>query len=217
MKKAQSELLATVALIGLALVMGVAIISLVGSTIASYRDQVLLMNTLNTEVSNTFVNLITYDNTSNRLWLLLKRLDGSRIDFFIAVAVDSQYIPCSNARYYNPVKDTDSIMCNEAEDCPAAQQFKLASPGSLYVPYEGSIVSFADFVRARNYGLSTTSSIPICIVKNVCNLVSIPGLCANNTIFVVSIPSGARVVRIFTFTLFNNNLYLVNVYEVRLS
>jgi hypothetical protein len=215
--KAQSELLTTVVLIGLALVIGIAMISLVGSTVSSYREQALLINTLNSEISNTFVNLVTYDDTRGRLWLLLKRLDGSRADFFIAIAADTQYLQCSSIQYFNPAADTNGVMCDESGDCPSAQQFRLGDPNKIYVPYGGSITTLANFIRARGYGISTASYVPICIVRNVCNLASIPGLCTSNTIFRVSLPIGVKMVRVFIFTLFSDNLYLVNVYEVRIS
>ena len=216
-RRAQSELLTTVALIGLALVIGIAMISLVGSTVSSYREQALLINTLNSEISNTFVNLITYDDAGGRLWLLLKRLDSSRTDFFIAIAADTQYLQCSSVQYFNPAADTNGIMCDEGGDCPSAQQFRLGDPKGIYVPYGGGITTLVDFIRARDYGIPTASYVPICTVRNVCNLAPTPGLCTNNTIFRVSLPIGVKTVRVFIFTLFSNNLYLVNVYEVRTS
>lgn len=212
--KGQSELLSAMMYIGLALVIGVAMLSYFSSVISSYNDQVLLSNHIQYEASNVLVSVVSYDAKASTLWLLLKRVDGSRINFFIAVDVGSQYIPCSSISAYYPHRDNDGVLCNSANDCIESATVFSGSMDKVYIPWEGALSDFLSYSKAMGYTIGTMH---VCRIENICMYVTGTGLCDESTIVKLNLPGTANVARIFIATLYNNKPYIVGLYEVFLK
>lgn len=213
--KGQSELLATVMYIGLALIIGIAMLSYFSSTVSGYRSQLDLVNHLQSESANILVSEISYDDRSSTLWLLLKRIDGTTSSFFIAVDVGSGYLSCMAASLYNPRGDTDGIVCNEVgRDCISSSPAYTGSMERVYVPWEGSIADLRSY--ARGMGLTVAGTIYICRVENVCRYTQTQGLCRDSTLVRLQLPR-TGIARVLVFTLYSNTPYLVGIHEVALG
>lgn len=211
--RGQSELIGAFVFIGVAAVIGVAMIAYTSSIVSNYRSQLDLANALRSDASSIGINIIYYNNASSTLWILLNRVDGSRASYFIAVDTGSGYLPCSNIRFYNPNNDTDGILCNESEDCPTSTQVYSGSLSNVYIPWEGAITDYQRYAKVKGY--STTEPIYICKIENVCNYTSTSGLCYEGTIARLSLPQ-TSIARILVISLYNNKPYVVGVYEVPL-
>ncbi|MEM4552893.1 MAG: hypothetical protein QXI86_01480 [Ignisphaera sp.] len=213
--KGQSELLTTFMYIGLAVVVGVAMLSYFSSVLAGYRSQLDLLNNLQIESVNIFVSEISYDDRASTLWLLFKRIDGSLSDFFVAVDVGTSYLPCSSISFYNPRGDSDGVICNDVgRDCIYSSSIYSGSMERVYVPWEGSIVDFRSYARSMGFTLSDT--IHICRIENVCRYISTQGLCRDSTIARIQLPE-TSIARIFIVTLYGGTPYIVGVHEVALG
>lgn len=214
-RRGESTLVSSIVLIGFALVIGVAMLSYSISLIAYYRSQVDLSTTLQSEVVNTLVNVVSYDNTTSTLWLLFKRIDGSKQGFFIVVEASGVYLNCSSILVYNPSRDSNSILCDEQNDCLNSSAVTKVTPDKVYVYEEGSVVDFSTYAKLRGYTLP--NSIEVCRVPNVCEVANYPGACSASTFTKLLVPSSAGKVRVFLVVLFNNRPYIVNIYEVPLK
>ncbi|MEM1525953.1 MAG: hypothetical protein QW775_02160 [Ignisphaera sp.] len=212
--KGQSELLTVIMYIGLALVVGVTMLSYFSSVISSYNDQVLLSNHIQYEASNVIVNVISYDVGASTLWLLLKRVDGSRNGFFIAVDTGSQYISCSKIYVYYPHLDDDGILCNSNNDCVESITIFSGSMDKVYIPWEGSLSDFLSYSKAMGY---TIGNMHICRIENICAYSDNTGICNENIIAKLNLPGDTKVARIFIVTLYSNKPYIVGLYEVLLE
>lgn len=210
--RGQSELIGAVAFIGLALVIGIAMISYLSSVVSGYRSQLELANALQSESSSVMVNIVSYDDSSSTLWLLLKRADGSRADYYIAVDTGSQYLQCSNIYFYNSSADRDGVLCNE-NDCPSSIQIYSGSLSRVYIPWEGAISDYQTYARVMGY--TATGPIYICRVDNICRYTSPSGLCYDGTIARVYLQQ-ASLARILVIAMHSNTPYVVGVYEVAL-
>lgn len=211
--KGQSELISVVAFVGLALVIGVAMLSYFSSVISGYRSQAELSDHLQSESQNIHLDIISFDATTSTLWIILKRLDGSRSSYFIAVDTGAQYLGCSNISMYNPYNDNDGILCNSPNECITSQRVYEGSMTNVYTVWEGAISDFLSYSRAMGYTMGT---IRICRIENVCTYSQRPGICDENTIARLRLSSGTTLARIFVVTLYNNVPYIVGLHEVHL-
>lgn len=212
--RGQSELVSTVIYIGLALVIGVAMLSYFTSVVAGYRENALLSSYLASEASNTLINMISFDNRSSVLWLLLKRVDGSRNNFFIAIEDGVQYLPCSSISFYNPYNDRDGILCNSLNECIRSTQVYGGSMDGVYIPWEGVVASFQQYAEAMGY--TTANPIRICAVENICRYSPSTAPCSESTIARVELSHRASKSRIFIVALYGGRPYVVGLYEVTL-
>uniref|UniRef100_A0A7C2ZML0 Uncharacterized protein n=1 Tax=Ignisphaera aggregans TaxID=334771 RepID=A0A7C2ZML0_9CREN len=212
MSRGQSELLTAIVFVGLSLVIGAAMLGYYSAVASSYREQLLLAEHLRKEASSVMLSIISYDNRSSSLWILLKRLDGSSSDFLVAIGSGGVYLGCSDIAMYNPYND-DGIACNDGSDCISSQQAFSGDPERVYVPWEGGISDFKSYAVAMGYPLG---SIHICRVPNVCRFGDTPGICQEGTVVRVQLPSDTDVARIFIATMYSNKPYIVSVHEVPL-
>lgn len=213
--RGESALLTAIIFIGVALVIGVAMLSYFTSIATYYRDQVDLSSHLQSEASNVFVNIISYDTASSSLWFLLKRTDGSGSSFFVIVDMGSEYSNCSNIYVSNPYRDQDGILCNSNNDCVQATPVYRGPMNGVYVPWEGVIVDFSSYAKTAGYTLSDT--VYVCRLSNVCEFSGSQGLCSENTIVKIQLPSYAGVIRLYTVAIYSNKPYIVGIYEVTVS
>lgn len=201
--------------IGVALVIGVAMLSYFTSVAAYYKDQVDLSNYLQTEASSVLVNVVSYDAATSSLWFLFKRTDGSGSSFFVIVDTGSEYLNCSNIYVSNPYRDEDGVLCNSNNDCVQAVPIYRGSMKGVYIPWEGAIIDFLSYAKMAGYTLSDT--VYVCRLNNVCEFSSSRGLCTENTIVKLQLPSYASVIRLYTVAIYSNKPYVVGVYEVSVS
>ncbi|MCX8168071.1 MAG: hypothetical protein N3D82_03485 [Ignisphaera sp.] len=213
-RRGQSELVSTIIYIGLALVIGIAMLSYFTSVVAGYRESILLSSHLASEASNVLVSTISFDNRSSTLWLLLKRVDGSRGSFFIAVEDGLQYLPCSSISFYNPYSDEDGVLCNSLNDCPGSSRMYEGSMDGVYIPWEGSVSSFRQYAKSMGYTIA--NPVRICTVENICRYSPAPGLCTESTIVRVKLSREASRVRTLIVAPYGGRPYVVGVYEVTL-
>jgi hypothetical protein len=210
----QSELVSAIIFIGIALIIGTTMLAYVNTMISSYREQVNLLNFLQQEASNIFINTISFDSSSNTLWILLKKLDGSGAPFFIAVDDGSRYLSCSSIKVYNPVNDDNGIVCDTDSDCLASSTVFSSSLSKVYTVREGQVISFQQYAARNNFTIS--SPINICRVENECALREAKGLCNENTIVRIDLGESSNRVRILIATMYNGVPYIVGFYEVML-
>ncbi len=213
-KRGQSELLSTIIYIGFALLIGISMLSYVAFVISGYRDNILLSNHLTNEASSILVNTISFDDKSSTLWILLKRVDGSQNNFFVAIDSGINYISCNAIYVYNPHNDDDGILCNSPTDCIRSTSIYVGSMDGVYIPWEGVIRSFLQYARTVGYTISDT--IYICSIENICRYSQASGLCSENNIVKIRLPSEALKARIFIATFYSGKPYIVGVYEVSL-
>lgn len=213
-RRGQSELISTIIYIGFALVIGITMLSYVASVISGYRESVLLSNYLASEASNILINTVSFDDRGSALWILLKRVDGSQSNFFIAVDSGTNYVNCGSIYVYNPYGDNDGVLCNSLTDCTGSTPVYVGSMDGVYIPWEGAVSSFLQYARATGYTIS--DRIYICSVENVCRRSSASGLCGESSIAKIQLPPDASKIRVFIATLYSGRPYIVGVYEVSL-
>lgn len=213
--RGESALLTAIIFIGVALVIGVAMLSYFTSIAAYYKDQVDLSNHLQNEASNILVNVVSYDTATSSLWFLFKRADGSRSGFFVIVDTGSEYLNCSNIYVSNPYHDKDGILCNSNNDCIQAVPVYRGSMKEVYIPWEGGIADFFSYAKTAGYTLSDT--VYVCRLNNVCEFSNLQGLCTENTIVRIQLPSYVSVIRLYTVAIYSNKPYVIGVYEVAVS
>lgn len=213
--KSEAVLLSTMILVSLGIIVSLLTISYISALIMYYRDQVEVVNLIQDEASRTIVNLIMYDNSTNTIWLLIRRLDGMPTTYYLIVATDRGYLNCSHIRFYNPAGDIDGIMCNNPAECVISTLAYHGSMNNVYVVMEGGVDNLLTYARVRGY--PTASIIQGCRVPSVCELKGIRGICNESTITRIEIPSGVQRAWIFIATMYNNRLYILKTYEVSLG
>lgn len=213
-KRGQSELLSAVIYIGFALLIGVSMLSYIASVVSGYRDSILLSNHLANEASSILINIISFDDRSSTLWILLKRVDGSQSNFFIAVDNGTDYISCNSIYVYNLYSDNDGILCNSPTDCIVSTPIYVGPMDRVYIPWEGTISSFLQYARVMGYSIS--DRVYICSIENICRRSLAPGLCSESSIVKIQLPPEASKARIFMATLYSGRPYIVGIYEVSL-
>ena len=191
-------------------------ISYFTSVTASYRDLITLANFLNSESSNIFINIVSFDNSTNMLWIILKRLDQYPLDFFIAVDNGDSYIPCTYISVYNPYRDSDGIICFESEgsDCIASTTIYSGSLKRVYIPWENTLSDFMSY--AKSFGYPVNEPIYICRIQNVCSFRGSSSLCNQNTLAKISLLGNPSYARIYIVAMYSNTPYIISIYEVSL-
>jgi hypothetical protein len=186
------------------------------SVTASYRDLITLANFLNSESSNIFTNIVSFDDSTNTLWIILKRLDQYPLDFFIAVDDGDSYISCEHISVYNPYRDNDGIICFESEgsDCIPSTTIYSGSLKRVYIPWENTLSDFMSY--AKSLGYPTNEPINICRIQNVCSFKGSSGLCNQNTLARISLSGNPTYTRIYIAAMYSNTPYIISIYEVSL-
>ncbi|MEM1607842.1 MAG: hypothetical protein QXG81_00990 [Ignisphaera sp.] len=213
--RGQSELLSTFVIIGVAVVIGVAMISYFVSLVSTYRSNVDLASYLQKEASNNLINIVSYDDASSSLWILLKKADGSSTDFFIAVDVNGSFLNCSKVLVYNVTRDSNGILCDSKDsDCAKAVEVFRGSLNRVYIPWGGAISSYLSYAKAMGY--TSSGDMPICRVWNVCRYTAKAGLCGESTIAQLQLGGTTTKVRILVIAFYSNTPYVVGIHEVAL-
>jgi hypothetical protein len=206
----EATLTTTILLIGVALVMGIGILSYVAATLGNYRSQMDLVNTLRYEAGNIYVNTILYDNSTSTLWLLFKRLDGSIGNYYVVIESGGVYLNCSRIRVYNPLNDTNGVLCDNQGECVTASTVYSGGLKGVYALYPSGVTNFESYARAQGYPLA--SSIQACRIPSVCILTGKRGVCNDNTIVRVDLSGLTLPVRIHVAVEYSGVLYVVGTY-----
>lgn len=206
-RRAQSELLQTIILVGIAIVVGTAMLSYFSTLTAGYRSQSELMNVLDRELTDVYLNIISYDS-SGTLWLLLKRFREPPVSYFIAVNSSStSFLPCSRIYVYNPGRDSDGIMCNEPNECTQSTSFSYQE---IYILTENGVAEYLSHSRLAGYPR---------LKPTICRIDAIQKSLDEITYVRVDVPEAvnAKTLLIFLSIPYGNNVYIFEVYEVKLS
>lgn len=208
----ESTLLSTVILIGVAMIIGIGMLSYITAVTSDYRAQVNLVNTLKSEATSIFINVVLYDNSTSTLWLLFKRLDGSATSYLVIVEAGGYYLDCSNILFYNPLVDSDGVLCNEDNECMSAYVVYSGSMKGILVPYGGIISDFESYAKSK--GIALSSSVQVCRVINTCLLTQQGGLCEKSTMVRINLQEKTTPVRIHVAVEYSGRIYVVSSYEV---
>jgi len=214
-RRGQVDLLTATLLVGVALVIGVTMVTYFTAVASTYRERIAVANLLAYEASNTLVNLVSYDGRSRTLWLALRRLDGGSSSFFIAVDDSEGYLPCTQVSYYDPRYDSDGVLCNTANECPAGSPTYVGTLSGVYVLWEGALADFLSYARVGGY--PTEGLIYVCRVANVCQLDTPTGTCERVTLARVTLPRAVPVARVYLVALVSGSPYVFGIYEVTLQ
>jgi hypothetical protein len=208
----EATLTSTIILIGVALVIGVAMLSYIVMNLSIYRSQIDVVNLLKSEAVNTYVNTVLFDNASQALWLLFKRLDGSQSNYYVIVEAGGVYINCSRISVYNPQFDTNGILCDQQGECASAQPLYSGGLKGVKALYGGVIVDFESYVKSNNYPIA--NSVNVCMITNVCILTGEKGVCDENTIVRVDTSGLNLPIRVHLATVEGGEVYVVGTYVV---
>jgi len=209
----QANLIAVVALVGAALVLGLAMLSYFTSTSTLYRSDIELINHLNYESVNQVLRLITIDKKPDQasVWILLKRLDNGNTPFLIAVEVNANYLSCGDVLRYDSSRDSDGILCSGDNDCVQTQPLPAGVDATnIYVLTEQGVVDFLTYARTRGYPVIPPARNNVCVL-NVNNYGMSVAVLKLNT------QASAQTVRIHLLTVVNNVPYIINTYELKVS
>lgn len=213
--RSEASLFSALILVSLGLIVGILSVSYISALIVNYRNQVELFNLVQEEASKTIVNLVMYDDTLDTVWLLFRRTDGSPGGFYVIINADQTYLNCSSIQVYNPLMDTDGIMCNEQGECAPATLVYRGRMSNVFVPLGGSIETLETYARLR--GMPVANEIQACRITSVCELKGIRGMCFDNTIVRVVFPTDIGKLRVLTSILLGDDVYVVDVYEVSMK
>lgn len=176
MKNGQASIISAVALIGVALTIGIAVLAYFNSLSGSYSEQLNLINTLNKESVVQLVRSIAVDPATGNVWLLVRRLDNSTANFFFIFALKEtsgattlyRLAPCDGdvvkVYFYKPSADTDGIVCNTPEDCVMCSSLSTSDYcfkrsvdlNEVFALTPNGISDFVSFVRGEGAYLDTT-------------------------------------------------------------
>jgi len=206
----EATLLSTTILVGVALVLGIGMLSFVAAVLGNYRSQINLVNYLRYEAVNTYVNTILYDNTTFTLWLLFKRLDGSPGNYYVIIESGGVYLNCSRVYVYNPLSDANGVLCDDPGECVEASTLYRGRARGINALHPDGVMDFDIYLRAQNRPLP--DYVEVCRIPSVCVLTGKQGFCDENTIVKVDLSHLALPVRIYVAVEYGGGIYVVGVY-----
>ncbi len=139
----QTDLITVMVLTGVALLIGISVLAYFQTLSSTSTSEIERENILNSELAAQVVRLISVDETSKNMWLLLRRLDNASVNFFVIVEAklvggDTELLECGRISYYVPELDTDKIVCSEPNECPPAAVIASLPFRNFLVRPEGS-------------------------------------------------------------------------------
>jgi len=210
MRRAQANVIAVVIMAGVAVAIGVGILTYIHSLTSIYTSNLQRDRMLNHEMFEDVVQLIAVDPNNHYVWLLFRRLDNASVNFYAFMvfhnATSTYFIPCSSVLYFVPSKDTNGILCDPVDnDCLPAPQlisvrpsYIMINPGYGWVPLS---------VYSKVSGIVPPTSVSICRIPYE----------GGNRIVRVSVPSIHGYLYIYLVAPWSHSYYVFKVVRVPLS
>ncbi len=193
-----------------ALIVGLSILAYFMSFSSSYSQQVELYNLINYEAVNQVVRLVAYDDVSNVVWLLLRRLDSTPRNFFILIRAGDVFLDCGKVYVYNETRDSNGILCDESGDCSISCVYgpRSVRAGDVIVSTKDGFIPLPDYLRTTISGSISLIRIPY----------SVSGR-SQNIILKVDLGSESEELEsleVFLCLDYGGRFYVVRIYEVGL-
>jgi len=166
MPKAQASALSAIIIAGASLIAGLAILMYLQSMLSIYSSEVQRDAFLSREMSLQVLRLIAIDSKSNAVWVLLRRLDNQSIGFMITLAIENAtsvvFANCSNIKYYEPLYDSNGILCDEG-DCVESIEYDSVALQQVLINVNQGWTPIAAYLNSLGLTLSI-EKIPICFI-----------------------------------------------------
>jgi len=204
-RKAQADILSIVILTGVAIVIGIGLISYYRSISSQNIDKLNLMKVLQQEYYNQMIRFVASDD--RYAWFIAIRLDGSRKPFYIAIDDSQSFLGCSAISSYVYEINNDDAVCSIEDECIAASTVGVYPVSRVYVLYSNDVIDLRTFLRSQ--GTDIGGSTNICRVE--------PSSFSDVTWIRIDLGNARGRLRIYLFTFVNNAPYAIRVSEYSLG
>jgi len=204
-RKAQADILSIVILTGVAIVIGIGLISYYSSISSQNIDKLNLMSVLQQEYYSQITRFVA--NDSRYAWFIAMRLDGSRKPFYIAIDNSQSFLDCSAISSYVYEINNDNTACSTEGECIAASTMGIYPVNRAYVLYNNDVIDLRTFLISQ--GTDIGGSTNICRVE--------PSSFSNVTWIRIDLGNTGNRLRIYLFTYVNNAPYAIRISEYSLG
>ncbi|ADM28487.1 hypothetical protein Igag_1690 [Ignisphaera aggregans DSM 17230] len=204
-KKAQADILSIIILTGVAIVIGIGLVSYYSSISSQNIDRLNLMSVLQQEYYSQIIRFVASDD--RYAWFIAMRLDGSRKPFYIAIDNSQFFLDCSVISSYVYEINNDNTACSTEGECIVASTMGIYPVNRVNVLYSNDVIDLRTFLRSQ--GTDIEGSINICRVE--------PSSFSDVTWIRIDLGNSGGRLRIYLFTFVNNAPYAIRISEYSLG